>query len=74
MRLSMPNLLLLQVNRSQREIQKSIGAPAQLDTIECLFKDVNHRLEGLDQRLEALNAVSLVFLLSDQRSTDLAVT
>jgi len=47
----------LSVNRSQKEIQKSIGTPAQADAVVVLFKEVTHRLESLDQRLDAINAV-----------------
>ncbi|KDR67995.1 hypothetical protein GALMADRAFT_283289 [Galerina marginata CBS 339.88] len=44
------------VNRSQKEVQKSIGTPSQQNCVDNLFKDVNHRLSGLDQRLDALQA------------------
>ncbi|KAH9479688.1 hypothetical protein JR316_0008283 [Psilocybe cubensis] len=44
------------VNRSQKEIQKSVGVPAQDTMVEQLFKDVNYRLSGLDQRLDAIQS------------------
>ncbi|KAF8972669.1 hypothetical protein BDZ97DRAFT_1913159 [Flammula alnicola] len=44
------------VNRSQKEIQKAMGSPAQDDSVESFVKDVNHRLNGLDQRLDAIQA------------------
>jgi hypothetical protein len=49
------------VNRSQKEIQKSVGSPCQTTPIETYFKDVNHRLETLDQRLDAIQAVIILF-------------
>ena len=45
------------VNRSQKEIQKSVGSPCQTASTETYFKDVNHRLDTLDQRLDAIQAV-----------------
>lgn len=45
------------VNRSQKEIQKSIGSPTQAPAIDAFFKDVDRRLEGLNQRLDAAHAV-----------------
>ena len=45
------------VNRSQKEIQKSVGSPSQASSTETYFKDVNHRLDSLDQRLDAIQAV-----------------
>ncbi|KAF5316297.1 hypothetical protein D9619_006138 [Psilocybe cf. subviscida] len=44
------------VNRAQTEIQKAVGSPAQTTAVEESFKDVNHRLSGLEQRLDAMQA------------------
>ena len=45
------------VNRSQTELQKAIGSPAQASTLEQLTKDVDRRLEALDKRIDAIQAV-----------------
>ncbi|KAF8159811.1 hypothetical protein B0H34DRAFT_768302, partial [Crassisporium funariophilum] len=45
------------VNRCQKEVQKSVGLPAQRAPMDTQFKDINHRMEGLDQRLDAIQAV-----------------
>ncbi|KAF9564243.1 hypothetical protein CPC08DRAFT_660701, partial [Agrocybe pediades] len=44
------------VNRSQKEMQKTMGSPAQTDAVETFFKDVSHRMKELDQRLDAIQA------------------
>ena len=51
------------VNRSQKEIQKSVGSPCQTALTETYFKDVNHRLDTLDQRLDAIQAVITLFTI-----------
>ena len=51
------------VNRSQKEVQKSVGSPCQTASMETYFKDVNHRLDTLDQRLDAIQAVTIYFRL-----------
>lgn len=45
------------MNRSQLEIQKTIGKPAQASKSEDLQKIVELRLEGMDQRLAAMQMV-----------------
>ena len=55
--------LFSSVNRSQKEIQKSVGSPCQTASAETYFKDVNHRLDTLDQRLDAIQAV-ITFILN----------
>ncbi|KAJ3502833.1 hypothetical protein NLJ89_g8707 [Agrocybe chaxingu] len=50
------------VNRAQKEIQKCVGSPCQTETVETFFKDINHRLQGLDQRLEAMQSVVSVLI------------
>ncbi|TFK25576.1 hypothetical protein FA15DRAFT_639042 [Coprinopsis marcescibilis] len=45
------------VNRTQTQIQKSIGSPAQATTLETFMAKMELRLESLDQRLDALQAV-----------------
>jgi len=49
--------IIFAVNRSQREIQKFIGTPSQSQDTESSFKDINIRLNGLDHRLDAIQAV-----------------
>jgi len=49
--------IIFAVNRSQKEIQKSIGTPSQSQGVESSFKDINTRLNGLDLRLDAIQAV-----------------
>ncbi|KAG6886118.1 hypothetical protein C0993_002637 [Termitomyces sp. T159_Od127] len=44
------------VNRSQTQIQKSIGIPAQTEQLERLSKDVIAHLEALDKRLDAIHS------------------
>ena len=51
------------VNRSQTELQKAIGNPAQTPTLERLAKDVDQRFEALDKRVDAIQAVSDYVLL-----------
>ena len=53
------------VNRSQKEIQKSVGSPCQTASTETYFKDVNHRLDTLDQRLDAIQAVITFYFQSN---------
>ncbi|KAF4610992.1 hypothetical protein D9613_006710 [Agrocybe pediades] len=50
------------VNRSQKEMQKTMGSPAQTDAVETVFNDVSHRMKELDQRLDAIQAVSSLIL------------
>ncbi|KAL0955125.1 hypothetical protein HGRIS_004038 [Hohenbuehelia grisea] len=48
------------VNRSQREIQKSLGAPAQTHALELVHKDIQTtvcRLEALDKRMDVMHAL-----------------
>ncbi|KAE9406296.1 hypothetical protein BT96DRAFT_811151 [Gymnopus androsaceus JB14] len=52
------------LNRSQLEIQKTIGEPAQASKCEDLEKIVEVRLESMDQRLAALQMVSVVNQIS----------
>ena len=47
------------VNRSQREVTKTVGQPAQRPDLETFSKDVFHRFDGLHQQLERLHAVLL---------------
>ena len=49
--------IIFAVNRSQREMQKSTGTPSQSQDMESSFKDINTRLNGLDHRLDAIQAV-----------------
>ncbi|GLB43390.1 hypothetical protein LshimejAT787_1302910 [Lyophyllum shimeji] len=42
------------VNRSQTQLQASIGSPAQADQLGRLSKDVNTHLEALDKRIDAI--------------------
>lgn len=62
-------LTICAVNRSQREIQRSLGNPAQASSVEQLSKDTSLRLDGLDKRLDALHLVSpcakMTCMLSD---------
>ncbi|KAF6753060.1 hypothetical protein DFP72DRAFT_849436 [Ephemerocybe angulata] len=44
------------VNRAQTQIQASVGTPAQALVVDGLFKNVDRRLESLDQRLDAIQA------------------
>ena len=55
--INVKSFLFSSVNRSQKEIQKSVGSPCQTASTETYFKDVNHRLDTLDQRLDAIQAV-----------------
>ncbi|KAJ7167463.1 hypothetical protein C8R46DRAFT_995579 [Mycena filopes] len=45
------------VNRSQTQIQKSMGSPAQAATLDLLRKDVEIRLNGLARRLDDMQSV-----------------
>jgi hypothetical protein len=45
------------VNRSQTELQKALGNPAQASMLERLTEDVDRRLEALDKRIDAIQAV-----------------
>ncbi|RXW20726.1 hypothetical protein EST38_g5127 [Candolleomyces aberdarensis] len=47
------------VNRVQTQLQASIGTPAQTSATDALFKNVDRRLESLDQRLDAIQAQEL---------------
>lgn len=47
----------ISVNRSQAELQKAIGVPAQDLTLERLTKDMDRRLDALDKRIDAIQAV-----------------
>lgn len=44
-------------NRSQTEIQKSVGTPAQAQQLEKLTRDLEQRLESLDKRIDAIQVV-----------------
>ncbi|KAJ7653470.1 hypothetical protein B0H17DRAFT_395341 [Mycena rosella] len=44
------------VNRSQTQIQKSIGEPAQASTVELFRKDVDGRLDGLTKRIDDMQS------------------
>ncbi|KAF9054604.1 hypothetical protein BJ165DRAFT_1523114 [Panaeolus papilionaceus] len=44
------------VNRSQRELQKSIGEPSQTPSVDALFKDVNGALSSVNQRLDSIQS------------------
>ncbi|EDQ98327.1 uncharacterized protein LACBIDRAFT_303942 [Laccaria bicolor S238N-H82] len=65
------------VNRSQKEIQNSIGTPTQAPATDAFFKDVDRRLEGLNQRLDAAHAalqtqMQAILTLQEQQGTILA--
>ncbi|KAJ7180361.1 hypothetical protein C8R43DRAFT_1056544 [Mycena crocata] len=45
------------VNRSQTQIQKSLGDPAQAPILESFRKEVDARLDGLSKRFDDLQAV-----------------
>lgn len=45
------------VNRSQTEIQKALGQPAQEPLLLAFQEKVELRIEGLNQRLDALHMV-----------------
>ncbi|KIK50773.1 hypothetical protein GYMLUDRAFT_182295 [Collybiopsis luxurians FD-317 M1] len=49
------------LSRSQSEIQKTVGSPAQANQLEDLRKNVELKLESMDQRL---NSMQMVFLNS----------
>lgn len=53
------------VNRVQSKILTSVGTPAQSQVVAELFKDVDRRLECLDQRLSAIQTVGLLDCLYD---------
>ncbi|RDB15829.1 hypothetical protein Hypma_003687 [Hypsizygus marmoreus] len=42
------------VNRAQTEIQKTLGAPAQAGCVQQLSKNLDHRLDTLDKRMDAI--------------------
>ncbi|KAJ6538537.1 hypothetical protein DFH09DRAFT_1368911 [Mycena vulgaris] len=44
------------VNRSQTQIQKSLGEPAQAMTLESFRKDVDSRLDGLAKRIDDMQS------------------
>lgn len=50
-------LIRVPVNRSQTQIQKSLGVPAQNEQVERLSKDLIAHLEALDKRLDAIHSV-----------------
>ncbi|KAJ6628909.1 hypothetical protein B0H10DRAFT_1868714 [Mycena sp. CBHHK59/15] len=45
------------VNRSQTQIQKSLGVPAQAEKLEMFRKDVDLRLDGLTKRIDDIQSV-----------------
>ncbi|KAJ7490300.1 hypothetical protein B0H11DRAFT_1719316 [Mycena galericulata] len=45
------------VNRSQTQIQKSLGDPAQATNLESFRKDVDSRLDGLCKRIDDIQSV-----------------
>ncbi|KAF7352562.1 hypothetical protein MVEN_01221500 [Mycena venus] len=49
------------VNRSQTQIQKSIGDPAQATALELLRKDVDTRLNNLSKRIDDMQSVISFF-------------
>ncbi|KAJ7241889.1 hypothetical protein B0H12DRAFT_1236850 [Mycena haematopus] len=44
------------VNRSQTQIQKSMGDPAQATALELFRKDVDARLDGLSKRIDDMQS------------------
>ncbi|KAK7061958.1 hypothetical protein R3P38DRAFT_2832540 [Favolaschia claudopus] len=44
------------VNRTQTQIQNSLGEPAQVAALELLRKDVDARLDGLSQRIDDMQS------------------
>lgn len=45
------------VNRSQSEIQKCVGTPAQAGELEQLREELDSRFEGFEQRIDAIQQV-----------------
>ncbi|KAG6861278.1 hypothetical protein C0995_002086 [Termitomyces sp. Mi166 len=43
------------VNRSQTQLQRSIGTPAQTEQLGRLSKEINAHLEAIDKRLDAIH-------------------
>lgn len=56
-------IILLIVDRSQREILKVVGSPAQVGRLEALATDIDRRLEALDKRVDAIQVVTPDFSL-----------
>lgn len=52
-----PMLNLFPVNRSQTQIQKAVGQPAQESRLTAFQEKIELRVEGLNQRLDALQMV-----------------
>ncbi|KAJ3718920.1 hypothetical protein FB446DRAFT_633597 [Lentinula raphanica] len=52
------NDIVDRVNRSQSEIQKSIGKPAQASKLEDIEKNLDLRLDNMNQRLDAMQMVN----------------
>ncbi|KAH6916113.1 basidiospore development protein [Coprinopsis sp. MPI-PUGE-AT-0042] len=44
------------VNRSQTQVQTSLGSPAQSSALDAFVKTVELRLDGLDKRLDAIHS------------------
>ncbi|KAJ7368585.1 hypothetical protein DFH08DRAFT_676212 [Mycena albidolilacea] len=57
------------VNRSQTQIQKSIGDPAQATALELFRKDVDARLDGLSTRIDDMQSVRNSLFQSLSRRT-----
>ncbi|KAJ3986282.1 hypothetical protein F5890DRAFT_1407635 [Lentinula detonsa] len=55
------NDIVDRLNRSQLEIQKSISKPAQASKLEDFQKNLELRLESMDQRLNAIQMVNFLF-------------
>ncbi|KAJ7129386.1 hypothetical protein C8R44DRAFT_700131 [Mycena epipterygia] len=49
------------VNRSQTQIQKSLGHPAQATNLESFQKDVGARLDALSKRIDDMQSVIQTF-------------
>ncbi|KAJ7780981.1 hypothetical protein B0H16DRAFT_1496720 [Mycena metata] len=59
---SLTNDVVDLVNRSQTQIQKSLGSPAQATTLDLFRKDVDARLHGLSKRIDDMQSVILLSL------------
>ena len=51
------------VNRVQTNTLAAIGTPSQSGVVAGLFKDVDRRLESLDQKFDAIQAVNEIYSL-----------
>ena len=66
------DLTCISVNRCQKEIQKTVGKPAQDERIQSFLQDFASHLSRLDQRLDALQTV--LALLTDKNALIKPVT